>query len=261
MGVKTSVWGRYAWLTCEGVARTFDDFMARRDITEYDQQLMLSLGKEFFFLVGFVVPCIFCRISYQQFTEPHSPNNHETDIYKMLRLKNGAKKLVYNLHNRVSRKLRDQERAKANGDHDKLRQVNAKWQRKHLTYVQALAQQFPPVTSKRFWNGLIVFLAMIMCDFRPQDSSYIYQFYWVLGKILCLVAKYDEGVGQIACTYTEALRATLDSWSPSMDIATRFDIVWRIKNPIFKLSGWSFSRTRLDFQRECQKAIVGCVKK
>jgi hypothetical protein len=88
MGVRTKVFGPYAWLVFEGVARFYDDYMAH----ETDPILcaeMTSYLKEFFFLIGFVLPCVYCRISYQGFTDPSDPDNHTTDMYKMLLLKDG----------------------------------------------------------------------------------------------------------------------------------------------------------------------------
>jgi len=256
MGVITRVFGPRAWLVLEGVARFFDDYMAH----ESDELLraeMTSFMKEFFFLTGFVLPCIYCRISYQEFTDPSDPDNHNTDLYHMLMLKDGAKKLVYNLHNRVSRKLRDQEREKFQDDFKKLEEVNAEWKQKHISFDEAIKTRFPSVVSRRFWNAMVVFLALIMCDFRSEESCYIFRFYWVIGKMLDRAHRPPEV--KFARVYACALEQTLPIWKYDMPLSTRMDIVWTIKKYVFSVRDWPFNHTRHSFEEKCKTAIVGCV--
>jgi hypothetical protein len=261
MGVKTKIFGKFAWLVFEGLGRFYDEYMSQETNSEL-QQIMRDFFKEFFFLVGFILPCIYCRISYREFTDPSHPSNSKTDIYKMLSTPDGGKQLVYYLHQRVNQKLRDQEREQFAEDREKLREINAKWEKHMISYETALQTRFPAVTSLRFWYALIVFLALVFCDFRAEESCYIYRFFWVIGKILSRT--YDTEARALACGYVEGLAGTLSDWNPQMKLDTRLDIVWTLKKSVFQIYEWPFidnqgqEFTRISFERKCKEAIVGC---
>lgn len=255
MGVRTKKWGPPSWLVFEGLARFYDDYMIR----EKDHLLrceMTTMVRELFFLVGFVVPCVYCRISYQGFTDPEHPEP-TTDIHKFLALKNGAKRLVYNLHNRVSKKLRDQEREKYAAQPTKLSEINRKWKNHQPTYEEALKQKFPSVSSFRFWNAVMVFLGYIMCDFRTDEAVFIYNFFWGLGKVLSRA--HQPALRRLAAIYAQGLEETLPLWNHIMPLSKRLDIVWIIQKRVFRSQGWKFKHTRYSFEKTCQEAIVGCV--
>jgi hypothetical protein len=255
MGVKTKVFGKFAWLVFEGIGRFYDEYMLK----ETNQQLrqdMRDFMRECFFLIGFILPCIYCRVSYREFTDPAHPANQKTDIYKMLSLKDGAKQLVYHLHNRVNQKLRDQEREQYEEDREKLKEINEKWKNYAISYEDAIKTRFPAVTSLRFWNALIVFLALVLCDFRPEESCYIYRFFWVIGKMFSRAHEPEEKV--LACAYVHGLEQTLPIWNRDMKLSTRLDIVWTIKKYVFAIHNWPFDSTRASFEEKCKSAIVGC---
>ncbi len=255
MGVKTSVWGRYAWLVLEGVASTYDDFYMRFRFERPEEMRQLKeLTTTFFFLVGFVVPCIYCRISYRSFTEP---STSEPGLDIRMHLEHGkARLLVYNLHNRVSRKLRGQELEKAQGAQAKA-EVRKRWAEKSITFKQALKTKFPSMNSERFWNAAVVFLALVMCDYRPEDCLHIHNFYILIGKVLAITGPPDSLVPN---AYLLGLKQTLPLWcSSAMDsLDGRLDIVWALKRAVFSVQGWTFRRSRASFAQQCRRAIVGC---
>ncbi len=248
MGVKTAIFGRFAWLMFEGVARFYDEYMAkeRDDVKRLE---MMSLASEFFHLIGFVLPCVYCRISYRDFIST------DIDINRMLGLKDGSKRLVYALHSRVTKKLWDQEREQYASDPTKLAEINCKWTDYSIPYEQALKERFPSVESLRFWNASIVFMALIQCDFRTEDACHIYRFFWVFGKIL------SRKPSPLIDAYVDALESTLPLWKhKDMDdhLSVRLDIVWVLINRVFAVHGWKFSHSRSSFEKKCKSSIVGC---
>jgi hypothetical protein len=267
MGVKTRYFGPFAWLLLEGMSRFYDAYVQDEASTVEQKHEMHDLLVECMYLLGFVLPCIYCRISYQQFTDPAQVNNRGTNVHYMLMLnskgqpirKDGAKKLIYNLHQRVSQKLRGQEREKAADQPELLAEINDKWHRHMITYEEALQRKYPAAQSKRFWYALIVFLGLCMCDYRPNEGCYIYRFFLVIGRILLHAT--DEPTLNLAKAYCLSLEKGLPFWKSSMSMGQRLDIVWLIKKYVFALKGWKFDRTRSSFEEKCREGIVGCERK
>lgn len=257
MGVRTKEWGPFCWLVLEALAKLFDLLMQLAE-TERERCELRTMMREVFFLVGFIVPCIYCRISYQGFTDPDGPDPN-CDIFKYMALPNGGKKLVYNLHCRVSKKLSDQERAKCQGDKKQIRKVNSKWKAHCPSYKQALTKKFPEVSSWRFWNALFAFSAYMMCDYEATRAKYLHRFFWLVGQMLMLSP--EKQVKQLASIYLASLAKTGPLWERAeQGLSTRLDIVWvLVKNVLKKRPQWKFRHTRASFEKKCQKAIVGCV--
>lgn len=258
MGVITRIFGRFAWLMFEGIARFYDEYMAKeRD--DAKRLEMMSLASEFFHLIGFVLPCVYCRISYRDFIST------DIDINGMLGLKDGGKRLVYALHSRVTKKLWDQEREQYASDPTKLAEINCKWTDYSIPYERALKERFPSVESLRFWNAVIIFLSMTMCDYRVEDSSHIYRFFWVTGRILNQRRSGTrDNTFDLATAYARGLEMTLPLWKDDRidkDLSLRIDIVWVLMNHVFSVKGWKFSRSRPSFEERCRASIVGCNQK
>lgn len=251
MGVKTKVFGRYAWLVFEGMGKLYDDYMAQTTDPVLKSNMQNYMA-EFMFSIGTVLPCVYCRRSYQTFTHPDHP---EIDIYRFLSQANGGKRLIWTLHNRVNTKLRNQELRKATTRQEQ-NQVREKWRKYMISYEVAVLHRYPAVTSKRFWYAVVAFLALIMCDYRAEYGCRIQRFFVLMGKILCLSA--DPKVNVMARTYAHALGKTKQSWAPSMDLPTRIDIVWTIQRYVFEVRGWKMLHTRQEFESKCTQAIVGC---
>jgi hypothetical protein len=248
MGVKTKVFGRFAWLTLEGIGRFYDEYM-RQQHTKKEILDMQTMIKEFFCLIGFVLPCVYCRISYREFTTDF------IHIEDYLDMPDGGKKFVYLLHNRVTKKLEDQELEQFKHDPEKLKEVHQKWKEYKITYEEALQTKFPATTSYRFWNAVIVFFSLIMCDYRKSDACQIYRFFWVTGRIL------TTNPNGLYLEYMRGFEKSIDLWKHvDTGLSTRLDIVWVLKKHVFDFQGWTFSRTRDDLERQCKSAIVGCTK-
>lgn len=246
MGVKTKVFGKYAWLVLEGVAKFYDEYMVS-EATKKEKLEMQTLFKEFFFLLAFVLPCVYCRISYREFTST------EIKIEHYLNKPDGGKKFVYDLHCRVTKKLWDQEREDHKNDPKALSKINIKWNAYNISYETALREKYPSTESYRFWNAVIIFLALIMCDYRDEEVNSIYRFFCSIGFIL------NRKSTELSRAYLSGLSKTLPIWDRlEKDLATRLDIVWVIKNAVFAVKDWEFP-TRSDFDKKCRSAIVGCV--
>ena len=247
MGVKTKEFGRFLWILMEGVGRFYDDYQAG-PCSKFHKKQMYDRVCEFFFLIGFIIPCIYCRLSYQGFTNPEKP---KADIKRMLLRSGGGKRLVYELHNCVNNKLFNQELSECKT----VKQVDVvreKWRKHSMTFEEALKQKFPSVDSHRFWNATIVSLALIMCDFRAEDNCHIKRFFEIIGIILLEI--------ELGKVYMAGFRKAECVWSTTMDFPTRIDIVWTIKKYVFNVKGWSFSRTKKSLRDRCRETVVGCVK-
>jgi hypothetical protein len=260
MGVKTLSFGPFAWTVLEGIANYYDYFMKNCRNSEKDKDAIQYSMRALLFSIGFIIPCVYCRISFREFTDPESPHNSGCDIYKMLSLKDGAKRLVYNLHNAVSHKLRTQEVNKAS-DNVEMTLVNKKWEDKHITFDEALNFRFPKITSKQFWNATIIFLGYIMCDIREDEWSFIETFIRNLSFMLDL-SKDTETI-----PFAKAYRSALEKLNPMFEhresLSERIDIVWVIKKHIFLVKGWEMNgHTQSSFQDKCSTSVVkSCEKK
>lgn len=257
-GVKTYVFGRFVWIVLEGLADAFD-LMMEEETSEERRQSIIDKFKEIICLVGFVLPCIYCRQSFQSFTDPHNVESPNTDVNRLLSIKGGGKRLIYNLHNRVSIKLRDQERNEYKGDRTRLKAINAKWKKHMISFDHALKTQFPSVTSFRFWNAFFTSFALMVCDWRETECNYILRFVTCVGEFMLMSR--DEGVQQYGTAYMLSLKDTLSDWKRKMDLAMRIDIVSSVQKSMYAHFDWEVTHTPASLTEKCEReAIVGCVK-
>jgi hypothetical protein len=260
MGVKTKAFGPYAWTVFEGLSNYYDEFVKRNQDDTCLIKKIKCYMTEAMFSIGFILPCIYCRISYRSFTNPDDPDNENINIHRMLLLEDGAKKLVYHLHRRVSKKLEDQEINKAGDDIKEIKTIKSKWKTHNIPYRTALQKQFPDLLNRRFWNALIVFLGYVMCDYREEEQSFILNFIKTFGKMLQLET--DPDVELLSKCYQKSLKH-IDLLCGKMDtLSQRIDIVWTIQKYVFEVQGWDFTHTPESFEVECKKSIVTeCDKK
>jgi hypothetical protein len=255
MGVKTIVFGPRAWVFLEGMAHTYDEFMLNeKDVKK--KKMMKEYFYEFLFIIGFILPCVYCRISYQTFTNPKKP---EIDIKKLVNMKNGGKTVVYELHNRVNKKLWDQEKEKNRNDRKKLFETNQRWKNYCISFQTALKTRYKPADSYEFWYNTVVFLGLVMCDYRKSECHLYFRFFDLIGKILILSV--NENVRQLGIIYYKCLESSSDMWKQDMAFSRRIGIVWCIiKNIFLHQRGWSFNHNLESFEKQCRKSIVGCDK-
>jgi hypothetical protein len=258
MGVRTKAFGPFAWTFFQGVAVMFDDFVkAHRNNPCAVEQARCNLT-ELLFLIGFVLPCIYCRISYRTFTDPDDPDNDGLNISRMLLLEDGAKRLVYNLHDRVNQKLQDQELEASNFDEA----VRRKWQRYRISYSEAVATSFCKPTEKKFWIATVMFLSYCMCDYQPAEKVMLVNFINTFGKLLLVCSRGDLHLS----IFAQAFQRTRDCRTVlcrKMDtLAARIDIVWTIQKLVFASQQWDFSFTPESLESACSDNIVRkCDKK
>lgn len=252
MGVKTKSFGPFAWILLEGLSKYYDEFMQSSLHDSKSKCRMKMFMKEAMFSIGFILPCVYCRLSYQSFTNPDCDKN--LDIERMLSLKDGAKKLVYWLHRRVSLKLETQELSKARTK-DEKKIVKQKWKNHNISYTKALRLKYPSITSFRFWNAIVVFLGFVICDFRKEESHHLNGFLQVISKILSLDTK-DEKVLKLHNSFAFAIKEVDFSKEQFEERSGRFSIVWMIKKYVFAVHNWEFNHTAKTFQDKCESSIV-----
>lgn len=86
--MNTKKWGPHAWTFLHCIAYNYK----KKDRTLY---------RNFFILLGEMLPCKYCRISYQYFIK-------EKPINKYLNVSDGVFRWLYEIHNLVNNKLRCQ---------------------------------------------------------------------------------------------------------------------------------------------------------
>ena len=104
MGVDTKRFGPVAWKLLQGIARHYDDYMMQ-ETDPYRKCTMRELFTSFLSTVGFVLPCVYCRASYRQFTCAHEQQDGYLSLPVILNDPDGGKIFVYRLHDQVNRKL------------------------------------------------------------------------------------------------------------------------------------------------------------
>jgi hypothetical protein len=92
MGMQTRVWGPAGWLFLHCIAQNFP--------WKPDEQKKQSY-LQFFRLIGDVLPCRYCRESYQQFIQ--EPDTKLT--YDILKNRQTLSYWLYSIHNKVNKKL------------------------------------------------------------------------------------------------------------------------------------------------------------
>jgi hypothetical protein len=259
MGVITKKFGPSAWITLESLSTVLDVLISHGN-TRKTQEKTIRL----FMLIGFVLPCVHCRISYRSFTNPECPENMSTDIARMVMLKDGVKKLVYNIHARVNKKLMNQELDSVHSPKEK-QQISEKWSEYVPTYEQALKNRYFTVESKEFWNCFTRFLAYVVSD-MPKDhytenektrKYHIVKFVKLVGTILSDLASIDPDFKRLANTYFKSMSA-LSILSDSLD--NRITAIWIVRRDIYKLMGWDIEMKATQFVEKIKSSIVGCTK-
>jgi hypothetical protein len=241
MGVSTKRFGKYGWKVLEGLARFFDDF-----IEDYKSNIVLCSKMTCFFtevisLIGFILPCVFCRVSFREFIHP----DYDTCTNLEENLKNGtAKKLIYNLHNCVNNKLEKQELAQCSGNSTRQFEIKEKWRSHNKPFC---AVHFITIVELEFWESFLIFLGYVMCD--DIDPIYIKRFLESIGNMLSLVpAKQNTN---LSVMYNQAIL--------SIDLNTTG--IWELGKYIYHFFGWNQQISFVEFQNICQTGIVvKCVK-
>ncbi len=113
---------------------------------------------EIFYLIGFVLPCIYCRVSYQFFTDPKMKHS-STNIERFLK-EGKALQWVINVEKRVTQKLHLQGK-------------------KHSRLLEHRDPPFETRFNEKYWHATLLFLNYMMCD----DSTEFELRMWMLFSI------------------------------------------------------------------------------
>lgn len=223
MGVRTKDFGPYAWRVLEAMANQYDEMPSTR--------LRYVFG-QFLYLLGFLLPCVFCRVSYREFISGLNPN---TDISSMLKL-NRAKLLIYNLHECVNEKLYQQS----------LEQPSPK-PRVRLDFSEV---KFGTTETKCFWEAFLIFMGYVMCDYRESIRHYLIDFITCIQEFLTLTDSY------YVTAFNEGLHRVTFQWDK---LESRLRDIWFMFQPLTKY--WQFDIDETRFRNICQQGIVTkCVK-
>jgi hypothetical protein len=91
-GMQTRVWGPAGWIFLHCIAQNYPQEPTRQQRDDY---------REFFRLAGMVLPCRYCRESYQLFIS--QPGTVLDD--KVMRNRTTFTKWLYDIHNKINKKL------------------------------------------------------------------------------------------------------------------------------------------------------------
>jgi hypothetical protein len=174
MGVKTHSFGPCTWVMLEGISQYYDDLPPKIQTEQKNTMCCLM------YMVGFLLPCIHCRISFRRMTYCRYPKIHiETTLQQ-----EGAKALTYGLHYAVTDKLIHQG------------QTN----KKHIGWQEALDNGFPEITSDKFWYNFTKSLAFMCCDLTPDRQYYLGLFLKMMSALLsshCISPIFQKSLSSI----------------------------------------------------------------
>lgn len=262
MGVKTYFFGPPAWRLLEGVAVSLDrtlDHYRESEKHESERSAVQSLGRKFFYLLGFMVPCPYCRVSYQSFTYSCQPCP-DCNVDEAMQRKDGAKRLVYTLHNRVNLKLEEQELAKYTEEKnpEMLNKCQLKWQQNRITYDDALRQRYIDASQITFWHACTQFLAFVVCDWRPLERYLYFDFFASIGQILLFDPL--SSVHTKAKGYLKALQRARACWKGSgmNALDDRLQMVYELRRSVFRRCEWEDTLSDEQFLFMTKNGIVGC---
>jgi hypothetical protein len=94
-GMMTKVWGPAGWLFLHCVSFGYPHQI---DINKHEDRLKAQNYKNFFNLIGEILPCRYCRESYLEFIKEHPIDPHLISREKLT-------KWFYNIHNKINHKL------------------------------------------------------------------------------------------------------------------------------------------------------------
>jgi hypothetical protein len=172
----------------------------------------------------------------------------------------GAKRLVYALHQQVNLKLETQDLEKYKNQPDELKKVQCKWQQYRISYDDALEQRYHDGSNLIFWHACTQFLAFVLCDWRPHDFLLYTDFFASIGQILS-----RDPRPQVRATgkcYLKTLRDMHKCWKvramKSLDV--RLDLVYDLRTEVFIHQEWTETLNKEQFYFMTKNGIVGCTQ-
>ena len=94
-GIMTKIWGPPGWVFLHCVVMGYPSKIDKKDKTHIKR---MKETRNFFESMAYILPCRYCRESYQQYIK-------ELPIKKHLRTRKKLAKWLYDIHNKVNKKL------------------------------------------------------------------------------------------------------------------------------------------------------------
>ena len=258
MGVKTKVFGPVYWVFLLGIAILLDEIKG----------LKTSVKLEFIHLLAFMVPCVYCRISYRSFIDPeHKDFSLDVNYYTSLGM-DGMKRFVYDLKNRVNLKLKEQElndNLLQAGLHFEEEKIQHKWNKQKITFNQALRTVFREASPNqmKFWSCLVWTFGFMFCDYDLKYHDLYFRFMMFVSEVLFL----NDSTSTLGLELISFFRERKSLWTLMKEeqvssLDDRLDLVWSLKELVFDqcMPHWEFSWTRDQWTQMLKNAIVGCQK-
>lgn len=225
MGVKTKEFGKFGWVVLESFARAFDEF---RPKSKCEYERVKCLLSHIFYLLGFILPCVYCRVSFRDFTDGKNP---QTDICKMIN-KRKARLLIYNIHECVNDKLQMQGNI-----------------RNRISFEDV---KFTHIETFKFWESFLILCGYIMCDYRVIEHDKILQFFISISDFLEIVSP------DLSAVFKMGFNNMTQDWKI---LKNRLDDVWNLVLPLEMKNDWKFEFSQSRFREICKSGIVAkCVK-
>lgn len=224
MGVQTKKFGRFAWIVLETLACAYDECFENKIPSIRAMRCDFAC---LLYLLGFLLPCVYCRVSYREFTNKGNP---DTDIDRMLKL-GKARLLVYNLHEMVNEKLYQQ----------------AVYENKPVVRTRIAFEDVPlrSIDSFCFWESLLVFLGYVMCDYREEWKSYMCDFLTHLDHMIQVASPNKP--------FHKSVTSMEKEWTT---LESRLRDVWDLMAPVAKSRKWKFAVTWSGYKKICVSGIV-----
>jgi hypothetical protein len=147
MGVKTKAWGPHAWNVIHGLCKAVDNYI----LTRGQKVLLIRKMRRLLTNLTMILPCVYCRRSYHQFT------NKELDTkISSKNTKQGFSEWAYRIHQKVNWKLFWQQ---VGVDPSSIWNVWYGYQ-PSITQVTYLLP-----SSSEWWFSLHTFCCYVMCDY------------------------------------------------------------------------------------------------
>lgn len=244
MGVRTKQFGPHAWIVFETIARIYDE-------SKSDPSSPMSyLVREFLVLIGFVLPCVYCRVSYRTFLKQLGP---EVDSLRL-----PVKRIVYDLHCCVNAKLRNQQLEKCVSCDEKNR---VRRSTRDPSFMAVLKKRFLKDTDPRFWTSLFMFCGYALCD-TCEDNVFVPRFMEVIGTLLEMLGS-TEWVRASGRVFREKSKEEFSRYSEleTDPVSSRLDSMGRIVRLTMRhVDAKVASRIHADV-KTCERDIVGCNKR
>jgi hypothetical protein len=187
MGIKTKAFGPMFWVMLEGMAEFFDTCMEKAQEQKVHQEKLskwICWFTSLIYCVGFILPCIYCRISYRAFLNPKLGG---IQVDQLLKQPHGAKYLIYLIHDKVNEKLYTQALLKVEEQYQKnntqteteqqlFKQIKSQeiiqfWRQYRISFEEAQAKRFTTIMKPRFWYGYFMALCYSLSDYERTDPS------------------------------------------------------------------------------------------